>query len=203
MEHGRISPGRGLCSKPGAGKVRPSSAPLLTHQHPAPGLLRTAATQRKQIEESSTSSRSTGIILHHQQPPPPPPHPPPILRIKHRTAAESLLFVMSEGTAPAVKVGAAVGVLGFGCLGFFVWFGLGGGGCCWFLFFFNNRASSRRRLHKRNELQALIVTVSGGGRETHPTDLVTGWGKQVLTGERVCSGGWEREEGLRKEHLPR
>lgn len=89
VEHGRISPGRGLCSKPGAGKVRPSSAPLLTHQHPAPGLLRTAATQRKQIEESSTSSRSTGIILHHQQPPPPPPHPPPILRIKHRTAAES------------------------------------------------------------------------------------------------------------------
>lgn len=109
---------------------------------------------------------------------------------------------MSEGTAPAVKVGAAVGLLGFGCLGFFVWFGFGGG-CCWFLFFFNNRASSRRRLHERNELQALIVTVSGGGRETHPTDLVTGWGKQVLTGERVCSGGWEREEGLRKEHLPR
>lgn len=45
--------------------------------------------------------------------------------------------------------------------------------------------------------------MSGGGRETHPTDLVTGWGKQALTGERVCLGGRERGEGLRKEHVLR
>lgn len=43
----------------------------------------------------------------------------------------------------------------------------------------------------------------GEGRETHPTDLVTDWGKQALTGERVCLGGRERAEGLSKEHLPR
>lgn len=96
---------------------------------------------------------------------------------------------MSEGTALAIKAGAAVGLLGV----FFFFFFLS----------FNNRSSNRQRLHERNDQQALIFTVSGGGREAHPTDLVTGWGKQALTGEGVCLGGRERGEGLRKEHLLR
>lgn len=84
-----------------------------------------------------------------------------------------------------------------------------GGSCqglAWvFLFFFflissfNNRSRNRQRLHERNDQQALIITVSAGGRETHLTDLATGWGKQALTGERGSLGGREGEEGLRKE----
>lgn len=93
-------------------------------------------------------------------------------------------FAGCEGTAPAVKVGAARVLLGF----FF-----------FLISSFNNRSRNRQRLHERNDQQALIITVSAGGRETHLTDLATGWGKQALTGERGSLGGREGEEGLRKE----
>lgn len=57
------------------------------------------------------------------------------------------------------------------------------------LFSFNNQSSEWQRVHERTDQQALITVVSVGGRETHPPDLVTDWGKHALTGKGLLGEG--------------